>query len=316
MSKQFSLLDIYKKLILILKLKKYVIIIILILNIIISLVIAYMQGSKYKATTTFVINDQFGYQDISPGGSYYGENLFELIKSYKITESVLLRPIIINSRKTSLAKYYFDINKLSIKAKLFENAVAGNLNVEQIIELKKLWRELTFFKNLKIGIFDRGQTLPRLEVYNNNELFAKYYSEYLFSEIILQYNMNKEIKKNHYLDNLLISKSTISDELNNSLKNELESEIYRLNKSNSTKSVPNLLYKNDFQNGLGVILTVQSDIIQSILGKKKDVDLIQIIDAPALPLKKEAPPYLKYVLAFTIISFITTVSSYALIMKK
>ncbi|HTM97841.1 MAG TPA: hypothetical protein VL088_03820, partial [Pedobacter sp.] len=107
-----------------------------------------VQKPNYKAVCTFVLEEkqaglgglgglasQFGF-DIgalsSSGSLYAGDNIFEILKSKKIVQKVLLSKLDSNSSKT-LADFYIDFKKLrtkwkknsSLKTVSFENATSS-----------------------------------------------------------------------------------------------------------------------------------------------------------------------------------------------
>jgi hypothetical protein len=320
-AKQFSLLDIIRYTLGIIYLKRYFVILIVIISLITSFFLSKRQGFKYKATTTFVINEYFGIQDISPGGAYYGENLFELIKSYDVIESTLLSPIFVNSKKTNLASYLIKHNYLQDKEGLdkehfFENASSGRLTQEQVLVMKILHQKLTSFENLKIGVSERGQILPSIDIYSSDDFFANKFSEKLFIEINHKYNLEKKERKSIDLNNLLNLNDSIENQLNASLNKELVSNVFMLNKSKSINMASNTFYKNNLQINIESIVRNKSNLLQLIINKNKQVDLIEVIDTPKYPLLRIDPPFLRYTITFFLFSLISTIFFFGIFMKK
>ncbi|MFM1757313.1 MAG: hypothetical protein RL621_2310, partial [Bacteroidota bacterium] len=95
---------------------------------VIGLTIAWFEKTTYKATLTFAMEDEKGGGGLSgalglatsigidlggaSGGAFAASNLSELMKSRLIVEKVLLSPIVINGKITTLAEYYIQINQL------------------------------------------------------------------------------------------------------------------------------------------------------------------------------------------------------------
>ena len=91
---------------------------------------AYFEKPSYKGVLTFAMEDEkgggtglsgalglassFGIDlgGTGAGGAFAASNLTELMKSRLIVEKVLLNPININGKTTTLAEYYIFINKL------------------------------------------------------------------------------------------------------------------------------------------------------------------------------------------------------------
>ncbi len=292
-----------------------------IFSVILGLIFTKKQGFKYKATTTFIINENFGIQDISPGGAYYGENLYELIKSYNIIESVLLTPINANSTTINLANYLIKIKFIQFSDTLindhfFDSAKSGSLTQEQVFIMKELHRKLVSFENFKIGVSERGQILPSIDIYNKDEYFAKKFSDLLFIEINKRYNSEKLEKKNKNLINLLSINDTIENNLKSTLDQEIATEIFMLNESMSIILAPNSLRKNDLQNNIASLVRNKSNIIQSVINKNKQINLLEIVDTPNYPLLKIEPSYFKFIISFFVFSSISMIFFFSIFMKK
>ncbi len=320
-AKQFSLLDITIHILGIIYLKRHFVILTAIVSLIIGFILSKKQGFKYKASTTFVVNENLENQDGSPGEAYYGENLFELIKSYDVIKSALLSPIVVDSKNTNLASYlmkhdYLQNIKVLDKEHFFDNTTDKRLTNEEELIMKNLHQKLTSFENFKIGITERGQILPSIDVYSSDEFFAANFSQNLIKEINRSYNLEKSTRINTYLNNLLFSKYSLETDMDIFLEKELSADIFMLNEVESKNLSSITYFKNEVINDYQLLTKINSDLLHINTSMGKQVDLIEVVDAPKYLLPRVAPPFIKYVVTFFIFFLISIIFFYAIFMKE
>jgi hypothetical protein len=232
------------------------------------------------------------------GGAFAASNLAELMKSQYIIEKVLLEPIQINGDNISLAEYYIRFNKLRENWKNKTNleniqfnigADRSKFNLQQDSILHFLHKKLTNEDNLIIKQKDKKVSILTIEVISNNELFSKVLCETLASETSSFYIETKS-KKARINTNILQNQAdSIKNELNNSISlvaSETDN-VYNLNPSLNIKGAPSKKRQINVTANAEVLKQIMIQLELSKINLRKETPLIQIIDHPILPLKKD-----------------------------
>jgi uncharacterized protein involved in exopolysaccharide biosynthesis len=283
----------------------------------IGLTIALFEKPTYKAVLTFAMEDDkggggggglsgalglassFGI-DLGGGGggAFAASNLAELMKSRLLVEKVLLEPIIINGKQTTLLEYYIEINELKKnwmksptleKIKFIPNTNRFSYSIIQDSILQKIYQSLIDPKKLSITQKDKKVTILTIEVTSENEIFAKNFCESLAKETSDFYIETKSKKARINVDVLQKQVDSINNALNaaiNSVANEVDN-IYNLNPAFNIKGAPSKKKQIDVQANTSILtnLVVQLELAKITL--RKETPLIQLIDRPIFPLEKE-----------------------------
>ena len=171
-----------------------------IIGALIGLTISLLVRPRYKAVTTFAMEEDkssgggglsgaiglassFGFDiGVSGGGAFAATNLSELMKSRLLVERVLLNPVEVNGKTITLAEYYIQINNL--RASWDKNPVLKNINylpksdpnkfsLEQDSILTQIYNDLINPNKLSIMQKDKKVSILYLDVVNENEIFSK-----------------------------------------------------------------------------------------------------------------------------------------------
>jgi len=300
-----------------LKSKWATLLIAIILGGIIGLTIAIFDKPIYKAVLTFAMEEDkgggsgglsgaiglassFGIDlgGNTGGGAFAAVNLAELMKSRLIIEKVLLNPILINKKTTTLAEYYIKVNKLreswSSKPELkniqflpYSNRNAFTFKQDSI--LGRIYKDLINKKNLNILQKDKKVSILSIEFQSNDELFSKLFCENIALETSNLYISTKSKKAKINVDVLQKQVDSVKNELNGSInKVAIEADnVYNLNPAFNIKSTPSKKKQIDVQANTAILtnLVVQLELAKITL--RKETPLIQLIDRPILPLDKE-----------------------------
>jgi len=232
------------------------------------------------------------------GGAFAASNLAELMKSHLIVEKVLLEPIKINGKIITLAEYYIQINELreawdkksSLKNIKFQpNANRSNFTLQQDSILQEIHKNLIDSKKLSIMQKDKKVTILFVEVNSENEIFSKIFCENLAKETSDFYIETKSKKAKINVD--VLQKQV--DSVKNALKGAIfgvasETDyVYNMNPALNIKGAPSKRMQVDVQANTAILtnLVVQLELAKITL--RKETPLIQLIDRPILPLKKE-----------------------------
>lgn len=267
----------------------------------------------YTATLSFALEDekgsaglggalglasQFGLDLGGGGGSIFtGSNLTELFKSRSMVEQTLLTPVALNGKNVSLAEMYiqnsnwreqwkgkpkFDhIQFLPNAKRKYFTRVHDSIFGVMYDELSK--------GGLSVGQKDKKVSIISIEVSSINELFAKYFSEALVKQVSDFYVTSKSKKARLNMDILERQTDSIRRELNGAITGVAiaNDNTFNLNPALNVRRAPSARRQVDVQANTAILteLVKQTELAKVTL--RKETPLIQIIDKPILPLKKE-----------------------------
>lgn len=241
------------------------------------------------------------------GGAFAASNLTELMKSRLIVEKVLLKPINIKGKITTLAEYYIEINTLrenwgktpSLKNINFLpsiNRVTYTLQQDSI--LQEFHKKLIDKENLNIMQKDKKVTILSIEVMSKDELFSKLFCENLAKETSDFYIETKSKKAKINVDVLQKQADSVKNELNGAIIGVAQAadNVYNLNPSLNIKSTNSRKKQIDVQANTAILTNILVQLELAKINLRKETPLIQLIDRPILPLEKEKAGKLKSLL--------------------
>jgi hypothetical protein len=279
-----------------------------------ALGLAYSFSKKpvYTATLSFALEDeksgglggamglasQFGF-DLggSAGGMFTGANLTELFKSRVMVEQTLLTPVIVSGDSISLAEMY--IRNEEWRAKWDKKPKLANLQFLPNADRKSYTRAqdsimgviyTNLSKNsLTVAQKDKKVSIINIDVASTDELFAKYFTEALAKEVSDFYIETKSQKARMNMDILQKQTDSVRGELNSSITGVAvaNDNTFGLNPALNVRRTPSARRQVDVQANTAILteLVKQSELAKVTL--RRETPLIQIIDKPILPLKKE-----------------------------
>jgi len=233
----------------------------------------------------------------SGGEIFEGSNLTELFKSRKMVEKTLLMPVRNNGKIISLAEMYIQNkkwrNKWENKPKLVGVQFLPNANRKNFSRIQdsifgEIYGELSKY-GLGVGQKDKKVDIISIEVFSTNELFAKYFTEALAKEVGKFYIETKSKKARLNMDILERQTDSIRGELNSAIAGVAvaNDNTFGLNPSLNVRRTPSLRRQVDVQANTAILteLVKQTELAKVTL--RKETPLIQVIDRPILPLKKD-----------------------------
>jgi hypothetical protein len=283
-----------------------------ILGALLGLGYSYTKKPKYTAVLSFALEDdkpsglggalglagQFGL-DVGGGGGgvFSGSNLIELFKSRSMVEKTLLTPVTLKGKTISLAEMYIQNNKWrkgwekneKLKSIQFlPNSKRESFTREQDSILEIIYNTLSA-SGLSVLQKDKKISIITVEVKSENEAFSKIFNEALadvVSDFYIDYKSEKSRLNMTILQRQLDS---IRGELNGSIAGVAvaNDRTFNLNPALNVKRVPSARKQVDVQANTAILteLVKQTELAKVTL--RKDTPLIQIIDKPIYPLKKE-----------------------------
>ena len=280
-----------------------------------ALGLAYSFSKKpiYTATLSFALEDEkgggglggalglastFGIDLGGGGGSIFtGSNLTELFKSRAMVEKTLLSPVVVDGKTVSLAEMYIQNNKWrdkwndkpkfkgiqflpDTKRKYFTRVHDSILGV--------MYQDLSK-TGLTVGQKDKKISIITIDVNSTNELFSKYFTEALVKEVSDFYVTTKSKKARMNMDILERQTDSIRRELNGAITGVAvaNDNTFMLNPALNVRRTPSARRQVDVQANTAILteLVKQTELAKVTL--RKETPLIQVIDQPILPLKKE-----------------------------
>jgi hypothetical protein len=153
--------------------------------------------------------------------------------------------------------------------------------------------------NLIVKPIDKKVSILSMEVKSGNELFAKLFVEKLASEVMDFYveTNSKKAKLNVFI--LTQQVDSIRSELNNAITGVAvaNDNAFNLNPALNIKRIPSSKRQIDVQANTAMLTELVKNLEIAKVTLRKETPLIQIIDSPILPLKKEKASPIRYAAA-------------------
>jgi uncharacterized protein involved in exopolysaccharide biosynthesis len=235
----------------------------------------------------------------SAGGAFTGDNLLELMKSRNIVEKSLLNPITINGKTQSLAQYFINFNELNkdwdtkplLKGIVFTpDADRSKFTLQQDSILGKIYETIAGSNGLlSVAQIDEKISIINIEVKSTNELFSKVFTESIAQEVSSYYIEIKSKKARQNMEILQHQTDSIRAELNGAITGVAAAadNTFGLNPAMMVRKTPGTRRQVDVQANTAILTQLVTNLEMAKVSLRKETPLIQIIDKPILPLKKE-----------------------------
>jgi hypothetical protein len=272
---------------------------------------AYFKKTQYVAELTFVLEDskanslgnyagiasQFGIDlgGNSASGVFAGDNIIEFLKSRLMVEKTLLSPVTIDGKPISLAEFYININDLRTTWKTNPALLQLSLPVNPDRKTFSLVQDsilYTFYKtitdkNLKVTKPDKKLSFILVQCTSKNEIFSKYFTERLVKEATDFYVQTKTKRSKINVDKLQEKADSIELLLNRKTYSAAVAQDFNLNPVKNVARVNTEMVTRDKM----VLQTMFGEVVKNLelsrLSMAQETPIIQIVDTPILPLKKE-----------------------------
>lgn len=280
---------------------------------VLGLTYSFIKKPVYTATLSFALEDEksgglggalglassLGLDLGGGGGSMFtGSNLTELFKSRAMVEKTLLSAVPdAEGKPITLAELYIQNNEWRAKWE-------GKPKLEKIQFLPNVKR--TYFTrvhdsilgvmydnlsktSLSVAQKDKKIAIINIDVNDKNELFAKQFCENLAKTVSDFYVSTKSKKAKMNMEILVRQTDSIRGELNGAITGVAvaNDNTFNLNPALNVRRAPSARRQVDVQANTAILteLVKQSELAKVTL--RKETPLIQVIDRPILPLKKE-----------------------------
>jgi uncharacterized protein involved in exopolysaccharide biosynthesis len=262
----------------------------------------------------------------SAGGAFSGANLIELMKSRNIVEKSLLNPITVNGKTQSFAQYYVSFNELNkdwdnkplLKSIVFApDADRSKFTLQQDSILGKIYESVAGANGLlSVAQKDKKISIINIEVKSTDELFSKAFTESIAQEVSGYYIEIKSKKARQNMEILQRQTDSIRAELNGAITGVAAAadNTFGLNPAMMVRKTPGTRRQVDVQANTAILTQLVTNLEMAKVSLRKETPLIQVIDRPILPLKKDKVGKLKsLILGGFLAGFLTAL---VLIFKK
>jgi hypothetical protein len=284
----------------------------LIIGAVLGFCYSFFKQPVYSASLSFALEDKsssgmngslnidspFGIDLVGGGGgAFSGSNLTELFLSRNMVERTLLSPIIFEKKKMSLAEMYiqnkgwrnkWEDNQQLKSIQFLPNSSRVDFTRVHDSILGVIYDDLSKV-NLTVSQKDKKNGIIIINAKSNNELFAKYFTEALAKQVSDFYIDYKSKKARENVSILVKQTDSIRGELNSAITGVAISvdNTFNLNPALNVKRTPTARKQVDVQANTFILteLVKQTELAKVTL--RKETPLIQVIDSPILPLKKE-----------------------------
>jgi len=244
----------------------------------------------------------------SAGGAFSGANLIELMKSRNIVEKSLLNPITVNGKTQSFAQYYINYNELNkdwgsnplLKGVVFApEADRSKFTLQQDSILGKIYESVAGANGLlSVAQKDKKISIISIEVKSTDELFSKAFTESIAQEVSSYYIEIKSKKARQNVEILQFQTDSIRAELNGAIVGVASAadNTFGLNPAMMVRKAPGTRRQVDVQANTAILTQLVTNLEMAKVSLRKETPLIQVIDRPILPLKKDKVGKLKSLL--------------------
>lgn len=275
-----------------------------------GLVVSLFSKPKYIGAITFVVEDtkpgglaayaglagQLGI-DLGGGGSgiFEGDNIMGFLRSRFIVEKALLNPIEVKGKRTNLVTWYLQHTELgeklqkdtvlkSITYPLGQDRKEFSLLQDSLLNI--LQKRLVQ-KELEIRKPDKKQSFIEIQASTEDEIFSKLFTERLLIEAADFYTYTKTKRSKVNVDKLQFLADSLQDLLNKKTYALAAVQDVNLNPVKQVSSVRGELVARDKV----VLQTMYGEVIKNLelskLTMAQETPIVQVIDAPILPLEKK-----------------------------
>jgi len=302
--------------------------------------LGFLSKPVYTASLSFALEDdkssgglsgaislasQFGFDlGDNGGGMFSGNNLLELFRSRSMVEQTLLTPVTVNGQSISFAEMYiqnqnwrekWEKDPELKKIQFLPNANRRQFSRVQDSILGNIYGVLST-NGLSVLQKDKKVDIITLELQSPDENFAKYFTEALAKNVSDFYIETKSKKARTNMDILQKQTDSVRAELNSAITGVgiANDNTFGLNPALNVRRSPSAKRQVDVQANTAILIELVKQAEMAKVTLRKSTPLIQVIDYPIFPLKREKLGKLKGLVLGGIIAGILIV--FVLIIKR
>jgi hypothetical protein len=247
---------------------------------------------------------QFGFNiGGSGGGIFEGSNLIELFKSRSMVEQALMKPVVFKGDTISLAEMY--IQNKEWREKWNDKPKLKNIQFIHDTKRKYFTRvhdsilgviyENLSKNGLSVGQKDKKVDIITIDFSSNNEQFSKDFCETLAKQVGQFYVITKTKRARTNMEILERQTDSIRAELNNAISGvaTANDNTFNLNPALNSRRVPSARKQVDVQANTAILTELVKQTELAKVTFRRETPLIQVLDRPIFPLKKDRVGKLK-----------------------
>jgi hypothetical protein len=247
---------------------------------------------------------QFGFNiGGSGGGIFEGSNLIELFKSRSMVEQALMKPVVFKGDTISLAEMY--IQNKEWREKWNDKPKLKNIQFIHDTKRKYFTRvhdsilgviyENLSKNGLSVGQKDKKVDIITIDFSSNNEQFSKDFCETLAKQVGQFYVTTKTKRARTNMEILERQTDSIRAELNNAISGvaTANDNTFNLNPALNSRRVPSARKQVDVQANTAILTELVKQTELAKVTFRRETPLIQVLDRPIFPLKKDRVGKLK-----------------------
>lgn len=271
---------------------------------------AKMEGVKYKAELTFMLNEDGGSslnsltsgllgRFVGGGGKYNLEKILNLSRSRHIIEKALFRKGVVNHKEDFLANHFINFYSLNMKTK--EDSLDGFfftsdtiITIKESRMMNKLYELIAGEKGLFSASTNEKSGIMTMELLCKSEDLAVCFINTTFT-ILSDYYINKSIEKETISYNLLKEKADyLKGRMNQQLDQSLIYQDKTLGSWQGTSTLPYLKHSRDTRISTEMYGEILKNLEIADFTLKTKTPFIQKIDSPRKPLEAVKSSMIKY----------------------
>jgi hypothetical protein len=277
----------------------------------IGLTMALVDKPDYKGELTFVVEDnsssplsayaglasQFGI-DLGGGGSgsgvFEGDNVIEFLKSRLMIERALLSAVTYQGKTMSLADLYMEAYELREKwkrpeLKALKFPVTANREHFSLLQdsVLNVIHDQIVKARYKVEKLDKKLSFIKVQCTSTNEMFSKVFIQHIVDEASTFYIDTKTKHNKINIDRLQQQADSLEMLLNRKTYSAAAIQDLNLNPARQAAGVnTELAVRDKF-----MLQTMYAEVVKNLelskIAMAQETPVIQIVDRPILPLKKE-----------------------------
>ncbi len=285
---------------------------------------AYFESPVYISECTFVLEDGEksnalgAYAGVAAmigidlnsggGGIFQGENILQLYKSRKMIQQALLSKDVFNGKEELLVDRYIEFNHLKDRWKstptlsdINFNLPSSNFTLAHDSIMGKIVETINK-ASLQVNKPDKKLSIIKVEVKSKDELFAKSFNNKIVETVNNFYIQTKTTKSKENLTILQRQADSVRQILNSNIGGVARAvdENPNSNLAMLRLRVPSQSRQIDVQANSAIYQEIVKNLELAKVSFRKDKPLIQVIDEPILPLKKNKLGIFKGTIVFSI----------------
>lgn len=232
-------------------------------------------------------------------GAFSGDNLLEIIKSRHAIEQTLLTPVVYNGQQKTLMEVYIDFTKMrKLLKKVKNNTQLRDLAYPVGLDRSKFNRTQDSMLFVVYDGFIKGQSLiiarkdkkvsvVHVDFVSGDEQFSKLFVETLMEQTYRFYKQTKTSQSRYNVDMMQAKADSVRALYESALYKGASYSQANINPALQIAAVPRIKQESNAQ----LYGTVYTEILKNLetlkLELARETPLVQIIDQPIYPLKKD-----------------------------